>query len=366
VNFCLTGACNRKKSVSLFLITITAFAASGLITACNDTFTPPSTRTELAKTISGAIGLLRTSSEGNAAGFQLRGTKAVLIDSITKAQKFDSLGNKVTLTQARIDHATANLKTAMATYVNSKVVEIDPVNLIGQYTFDQVQTSDDGDVVKDYSNKGHNGTLRAGSAFWGRGVPTYGTDRNGVFGRSFQYNLGGNVEIPYNDDLKSPQLSIAFWSKQNVNNPIVGNQYAISMNRSDGFTLVFDNTATPSFTVNPAETPGVYASDNSGVSLKQGVWNHIVVSFGDGFITFYINGILTSKTPHAGTIRTQITPISLIIGQDLPTTVYSTDPLSPYYVNNGGYLRGYIDELRIYKSVLTASQVASIYTLEKP
>ncbi len=80
-------------------------------------------------------------------------------------------------------------------------------------------------------------------------------------------------------------------------------------------------------------------------------------------MTFYINGALANRTAHSGTIRTQPTPVSITIGQDLPTDVYSDDPFSPHYLNDGGYLIGYIDDLRIYKSILTASQVTSIYNM---
>ncbi len=115
----------REKARGLFLILITVLITSGLFTSCNDTYIPPSTRVELAQTISDAINLLRTSSEGAAAGFQIKGTRAILVDSITKAQKFDSLGNIISFSQARIDLATGNLKAAMTNYVNSRVVEID-------------------------------------------------------------------------------------------------------------------------------------------------------------------------------------------------------------------------------------------------
>ena len=59
-------------------------------------------------------------------------------------------------------------------------------------------------------------------------------------------------------------------------------------------------------------------------------------------------------------------PVNLTIGQDLPTSVYSTNSNSPYYVNWGGYFIGAIDDLRIYKTAISAAEVTSIYNLEKP
>jgi hypothetical protein len=51
-------------------------------------------------------------------------------------------------------------------------------------------------------------------------------------------------------------------------------------------------------------------------------------------------------------------PVNLVFGQDLPTSANGPD--------YGGYFHGTLDEIRIYKSVLTQAQVTSIYNLEKP
>ena len=81
-----------------------------------------------------------------------------------------------------------------------------------------------------------------------------------------------------------------------------------------------------------------------------------------------LNGVVTKSWVFAGTVSSLAgTPINLVFGQDLPTSIYVLTPdTSPYYVNYGGFYIGTLDEVRIYKSVLTASQVTSIYNVEKP
>ncbi len=85
-------------------------------------------------------------------------------------------------------------------------------------------------------------------------------------------------------------------------------------------------------------------------------------------MTFYINGTEVKKwdnTPGTA-ISIADAPVNLTIGQDLPTGTYSSDDTSPYYVDWGGYFKGTLDEIRIYNKVLSATQVGSIYDLEKP
>jgi hypothetical protein len=93
-----------------------------------------------------------------------------------------------------------------------------------------------------------------------------------------------------------------------------------------------------------------------------------VVTFGEGHEVFYINGVTVydwNDVP--GTIVTlAANPINLVIGQDLPTSQYTTNANSQFYVNYGGYFIGALDEIRIYNSILSPGQVQSIYTLEKP
>ena len=354
----------RKVIKANFFLLIGLLFCLGFIESCQDYTRPPKVdKTELWKGISSSIALLTTSSEGAAGGNYEIGSQAALTTAVTTAQH---VYVNASATQEDVTTAVNNLNTAVATYKSKVIPDIDPANLVAQYTFDQIGTTSYGATVHDYSGNGRTATLGVGHSLWGSGVPILGTDRYGNDARALHFDKGANIEIPYIADFNPPILSVSLWVKSDVNTPIVNNQYLVSLNRKRGYELLLDNAPKAFFSVNTAENPDNYITENGNSLLTQAVWRHIVVTFGGGYMKFYINGALVKDTPHGGTLLKQATPINLILGQDLPTNRYSTDPSSPNYVNNGGYFIGTMDEVRIYKSVLTLDQIMSIYTIEKP
>lgn len=358
----------KKRSIK-FILMATAVLSAGLFASCSsDDGVPPVVKTDLIASITAAELLLSTTSEGVAAGNYLKGSQATLTAAIAQAQ---AVVDDATATQAAVTNANVALAAALAVYDGQKVVPIDPTNLIGQWTFDEIASAAVGTVVKDYSGNGRDGTIKAGHAFWGAGTPTLAADRYGDANKALHFDDGGNIEIPYNTALNPTTLSISLWAKADVNNPIVNNQYMIAMNRWNGYKLNFQDSPKAFFTVkadNAGGTP-IYDRDNAEPKVTQGLWWHIVVTFGGGHMIFYLNGVMVKDwddTPGTA-ISLSSAPVNLVFGQDLPTNVYVTTPDSnPYYVNYGGFYIGTMDEVRIYKSVLTASQVTSIYDVEKP
>ena len=179
-------------------------------------------------------------------------------------------------------------------------------------------------------------------------------------------------KFPYNTALNPTTMSVSLWAKADVNAPVINNQYMVSMNRWNGYKLQFQDSPKAFFTVK-ANVPGVvdpafYDRDNASPLVTQGQWWHIVVTFGGGHMIFYLNGVMVKdwdNTPGTA-ISQSAAPVNLIFGQDLPSTGYSLLDTDPNYLNWGGFYIGALDEIRIYKTVLTASQVTSIYTVEKP
>jgi hypothetical protein len=81
---------------------------------------------------------------------------------------------------------------------------------------------------------------------------------------------------------------------------------------------------------------------------------------------FYIDGALVKdwdNVPDAAILDISNDPVNLTIGQDLPTSVYSTDDTSPYYVNWGGYFKGKLDDIYIFNRVLSDDEVKALYDL---
>lgn len=354
-----------------FILMATVLLSAGLFASCSsDDATPPVVKTDLTATVAAANLLLSTTIEGVATGNFLKGSQAPLVAAVAAAQ---AVIDDITATQITVTNANVALAAAIATYNALVVVPIDPTNLVGQWTFDQITSAAIGAVVKDYSGNSRDGVIKAGHAYWGGGTPTLTADRYGIENKALHFDLGGNVEIPYNTGLNPTTMSISLWAKADVNTPtIINNQYMVSMNRWNGYKLQFQDSPKAFFTVK-ADVAGVvdpayYDRDNASPLVVQGQWWHIVVTFGGGHMVFYLNGVMVKDwddTP--GTAISQSgAPVNLVFGQDLPSTGYSLNDTDPNYLNWGGFYIGALDEVRVYKTVLSASQVTSIYDVEKP
>ncbi|NOT76313.1 MAG: LamG domain-containing protein [Cyclobacteriaceae bacterium] len=363
MNFPLNDVC-VKRVASRTLLALTLIVVTFGFNGCSDSeFVPAPSVTELSKRITAGIKLVTSTYEGAATGNFPKGSRKILIDSIDSAQK---IYVKTNITQALLTQSLNNLNTAIDTYMSKKVITVDPTNLVGQWTFDELDILEEGILLKDYSGKGNNAILKRGHEYWGRGLPTRGTDRNGNVSRTLHFDHGANIEIPYTPEFNQGQISISLWVKLDTLRPFLANQSLASLNRKNGYQLFTDNIGRAVFTVNPAATPGTNITDDNATVLFPGNWYHIAVTFGNGHMVFYRNGVVLKDHIHAGTTLTTNPGVNFVFGQDLPTDKYSLNPLDPNAVDQGGFLRGYLDELRVYKSVLTVEQVASIYAAEKP
>lgn len=343
---------------------------AGLFTSCSsDDPAVVVDKTALGSGIASATTLITSTTEGTAAGQYLNGSQDVLQTAIDAAQ---SVFDDAAATQAQVTNATVALEAAVTEYQGKIVEAIDPTNLVGQWTFDEITAVTAGSEVKDYSGNSRNGTIKQGHAFWGGGLPTFTEDRYGNADKALHFDQGSNIQIPYNTALNPEVISISLWAKADVNDPIVNNQYMIALNRWNGYKLNFQDSPKAFFTmkadVEGSPDPAYYDRDNASPLVTQGQWWHIVVTFGGGHTIFYLNGVMVKDwddTPGTG-ISLAAAPVDLVFGQDLPSDGYSLSDADPNYLNWGGFFIGALDEVRIYKSVLSASQVTSIYDLEKP
>lgn len=359
----------RKSKFLMYAATLLLFAG-GMTMCSKDSTTPAVDKTAMTAAITAANTLLAGAKEGVAEGNYLKGSKATYQTAVTAAQ---AVVADAAATQAQVTAALASLNAATATFNGSLVTAIDKANLAGQWTFDEVATTTAGTVVKDYSGNSRDGQIKVGHPFWGSGVVSLVADRYGVAGKALGFDKGANVEVPYSAGLNPGIMSLSVWAKPAVNNPIVNNQYFISMNRWNGYKFNFQDTPRAFFTAtydDPSANPPkvktcCYDRDQHVGTAKQGEWHHYVLTFGGGHEVFYIDGILVydwgavAGEGVAGTISTLASPVNLVFGQGLPTAGYVGTPDDGYYI-------GALDEVRIYKSVLTPAQVTSIYNIEKP
>jgi len=160
------------------------------------------------------------------------------------------------------------------------------------------------------------------------------TDRKGNnssavnFGASAKLTLSG-IKIP-----NPNTVTLSYWVKSAAT---VSLQYYIVANQTVGIAasqsgnLFFGVVSTPS-------TNSAYATivDNN--------WHHLVTTYNGTNIKFYLDGALAATTNHPGNITN--TTYDYVIG-----------------FFNSTYWQGNIDELRIYKTVLTDSQVLQLSKL---
>ena len=167
----------KTQSVKLILM-VTALLGAGLFTSCSSDEPAAVNKTELEATIAAANLLLSTTIEGVAAGNYERGSQAELQNAIDIVQLIADLPEAK---QSTVTGANANLQASITVYESKIIVAIDPTNLVGQWTFDEITSGAAGSVVKDYSGNGRDGTTKAGHTYFNGGgagvVPVLASDR---------------------------------------------------------------------------------------------------------------------------------------------------------------------------------------------
>lgn len=88
----------------------------------------------------------------------------------------------------------------------------------------------------------------------------------------------------------------------------------------------------------------------SSTSVPLNTWTHIAISYQSGAQRIYINGVLRASGSVSGSLTPNSLPLQ--IGQD---QVYA-----------GRYWHGYIDEVRVYSSALTAGHIQTVYQATHP
>jgi hypothetical protein len=360
----------KTRSVKIILMAA-AMLGAGLFNSCDsDDDAAPVVKTELVASVAAANLLLTTSIEGVGTGNYVKGSKAPLEAAVAAAQ---AVVDDATATQAVVTNATVALAAAVTVYEGQKVVPIDPTNLVGQWTFDELTSVAAGTAVKDYSGKNFNGAIKAGHSTLGSVLPVLTADRYNIAGKALKFDKGANVEIPYNTALNPPAISISVWVKLNATR----NNRFIGLHSWIGYKFEVQDANVPFGTI--GHTGGSY-DRNGGVTLNNNQWYHLVMTHVAGTMVFYVDGIPVKTETDVPNPAVSISgkPYNLVLGQDFPTDKYvlvandanfNNVAHADYHVIPlpwGGYLNGSLDEVRIYKTALTASQVTSIYNTEKP
>jgi hypothetical protein len=345
----------------LILLLVAMFSVALVVSCSDDDKTPPADTTALKASITAATDLASSTEEGKNDGQYPIGSKTTLQSAITAAQ---TIADNTASTQTQVDNAKVSLDMAVTTYQGLIITPIAVENLVGHWSFNEGT----GNTAGDESSNNFDGTLKTGPTAWGAGVPTWAADRTGTANKALHFNNGANVEIPYNTKLNPTQMSIALWINADEIN--AGNRF-LGLQSWYGYKFQLQEANRPFYTVHTADDK--YYDRDAEVNLPIKEWHHIAVTFTDGSILFYIDGTLVKTwTDAPGTAKSiSGTPYNLVIGQDFPTDKYAAtadnfdnDHIIP--LDWGGYFRGYLDEIRIYNTALTGTQIGSLYDREKP
>ena len=346
---------NYAKLVAvLFLVISIAF-----VPACSDDDDDdPVDKTALLAKITEAENIITTTEEGTANGQYAFGSQDVLQDVIDIAQ---AVYDNPIATQVEVEATIISLTAAITVYEGMEISPIAPDALIGHWAFDDGT----GTTAKDYSDNGFDGTFGTETGF-GAGVPTWTTDRYGNAGKAISFDEGAKITVPYTAAINPTQITIALW----VNSAEVrGSSRFLGLQSWNGYKFELQSANKPFFTgcIDQAGG-GVFLQDDTEPALELNTWYHIAATWGSGQLIFYINGIATR------TIDGESGDLVTVTGHDLTfgvgsskyaatTDNYDTDKIIP--LEWGGYFHGSLDEIRMYNTVLTATQIASIYNLEK-
>ncbi|PZR40380.1 MAG: hypothetical protein DI538_04485 [Azospira oryzae] len=359
----------KTKLRSSILLLLAAVFTAGMIASCSDDGdkTPPADKTVLKASITEATTLLSVSVEGTIEGQYQTGSKAILQTAVTASQ---AVVDDASATQTAVDNTNVALQAAIATFKTKVVAAIAPENLLAYWKFDEGT----GTVANDASANKLNGTLTVGHASLGGPVPSWSADRKGVANKALHFTKGGHIEVPSNAKFGPTELSISVWIKMDslgtadctkfgdrCNKGTFKDNYILAQNSYNGYKFQTQDDRYPFLTVKKSTSPDAYIDQaaNTNIPLKQ--WHHIAVTFKNGEMKFYIDGVDASKNETiTGTFITLTERYDFVIGAELPNA--KVDPNISWVLP---HFEGSMDELRMYNKVLTASQIQGIYNQEK-
>ena len=146
--------------------------------------------------------------------------------------------------------------------------------------------------------------------------------------------------------------SIAFWMKPrnmasiHTNGDIIFDSMATSASNGTGIQIRFktDKALRVNFT---NSSNSWFTNVNSTTTFSDDTWYHIAMTFGSNTVKLYVNGTLEDTETHSSP-NTNASNGNFTIGR------HATDP-SSY-----GYLDGLLDDIGIYKRVLTATEISDL------
>lgn len=185
------------------------------------------------------------------------------------------------------------------------------------------------------------------------GSPTYIT---GISGQAIKFSgIAGQYATfgtPSDLNLGTSNFTVSFWinSAGVTGDPVIISNKNWSNGNNTGWAIALNQSQGNEIEWNFKGATGSRADMDSGLSIADGQWHHIVVSHNRaGNADFYEDGVYKSSVNISASTGSIDTGLPTVIGQD-GTKSYSRN------------LTASVDELQIFKHTLTASEVSSIYS----
>lgn len=358
----------KNSKVLLFFLGLLLFGAMSVMSSCSkkdDTTTaaPTTDKSKLTALIDSVNLGYNAAVEGTKPGTYAAGSKATLKTSIDLSTGVKNDGGA---SQTTVTAAIASLRRAVVVFKNSLIQEVGTANLLAQWKF--------AGNANDATANGNNGTPKAGTIAGATpSTPALGTvqpvlvaDRFGRASQAYEFNNGAYIEVPYKLALNPQTITVSAWVKPFDSNP---NNYIVSLDRWKGYKFQLQGDRKPFLTVTTTSTTA--DRDAAAGIVPANVWSHVVTSYVDGTMKFYINGALVQTwTNVAGSMKAIPQPVPLCIGQQLANGIYNSTPTGAgmaadyFQFYSEAYFKGQMDDIRIYNRVLTDAEVQSIYTIE--
>jgi len=168
------------------------------------------------------------------------------------------------------------------------------------------------------------------------GTITYGTDRNGNANKALYLDGASKIVFP-GFKLQGQSMTMSAWIKYST--PGAGLQIILTaLTDASGGPALIQYGNTLGISVSTPSTNSAYSED---VNAN---WHHLATTYDGVNIKVYLDGILAHTVNHPGTMGTG-----------------TRDMILGFF--SGNYWKGYIDELRVYNTVLTATDIQSVTAL---
>ncbi len=269
---------------------------------------------------------------GNRTSPKAGGTGRVFIDDIGvyPSRCIPSIGKPAAdlNSDCVVDAADVDILANLWLDSSFQITPVNPgtANLVAHYTFDGNLNDSAGS---------NNGTAT--------GLPTYGTGKSGqairLDGVDDYVDCGSGASLNITN-----AVTISAWirlSASGIDQKIAGNQD----NTTGGYKFgVFTNDKVEFEIRTSANAGTLNRTTAGGTVLTPGVWYHVAGAYSQGnYIRTYVNGVLDREMP-----------TTAVLGTSTGTLKIGCEP----FTTSGSLFNGLVDEVQIYKTALSAGQVA--------